>query len=278
MPARWPSNALLAVAALFLASPAARASEPAQGTQGSGRDAAATRAASTEQAKAALREMSQALASAKTVRFTVRNLVPMQVSGGDWITLVGTGHVMREGNDRLFVETGGDLYPFRYYFDGKSVTAFAPGPNVYARKDSPGTIDETLQRAARNGEAAFVFADLVSADPYAAMTKGLKSAVIVGVSTIDGVETRHVAVHGAKLDWEIWIGTEDRLPRMVTLTDVSNPRKPTHTVQLSDWALDQPLPADAFAFRAPDGSREIPFRDPAQFRSAARRPPPAPRR
>jgi hypothetical protein len=219
--------------------------------------------------------MSQALASARTLRFRVRNLVPLQTPGGDWITLAGTGSVMRQGNDRLFVETGGDLYSFRYYFDGRSVTAFAPGTNVYARRDAPGTIDETLQQAARNGEAVFVFADLVSADPYAAMTKGLKRAFIVGTSTIDGVETHHVAVRGEKLDWEIWIGSEDRLPRMVALTDVSVARKPTQTVLLSDWSVDQPIPDDAFAFRAPPDATEIPFQDPGHLKAAARRPPPA---
>jgi hypothetical protein len=219
----------------------------------------------------ALREMSATLASAKTMRFEIRNLRPMKVAGGDWITLVGAETVMREGKDKLFVETGGDLYPFRFYFDGKTVTAFAPKDNVYARKDAPGTIDEVLDRAAKKGEVAFAFADLVSSDPYASMTKGIQSAIVVGTSTIDGVETQHLAVHGKEMDWEIWIGTKDRLPRMVTLTDVGDARKPTQTLLLSDWALVESLPADAFRLDAPADAIQVPFRDPRQM-AAARRP------
>jgi hypothetical protein len=234
-----------------------------------------TKAEGTDQAKAELKEMSDALAAAKTMHFNVRNLVPMKDSDGNWITLVGGGSATREGRDKLHIETGGDLFPFRLYFDGKTVTAFAPQANVYAQKDAPGTIDEALERAAKNGEAAFVFADLLSADPYASMTKGLRSARIVGTSTVDGVETRHVAVHGQQLDWEIWIGTKDHLPRMVTLTDISEARKPTQTVLLSDWKLDQPVPADAFSFRAPADATEVPFRNPGQLRAAARRAPAA---
>lgn len=225
---------------------------------------------------AALKEMSTALASAKTLRFKARSFVPMKDASGSWITLIGAASVMREGKDKLSVETGGDLFPFRFYFDGKTVTAFAPNEKLYAQKDAPGTIDQVLDQAAKRGEATFVFADLVSSDPYTTMTKGLQSATVVGTSTVDGVETQHLAVHGKKLDWEVWIGTKDRLPRMVTLTDLADARKPTQTVQLSEWALDQALPSDAFTFNAQAGATKVPFRDPRQLATASgRRAPPA---
>jgi hypothetical protein len=281
MSLHWSWRVVLLAGALSLALPSGWADARAQGqAQPSGGAAAGGAAkakspATDPQAMAALREMSTTLASAKTMRFEIRNLVPMKLASGDWITLVGAGSVMREGNDKLFVETGGDLYPFRFYFDGKTVTAFAPKDNVYARKDAPGTIDEVLDRAAKKGEVTFAFADLVSSDPYAAMTKGIKSAVVVGRSTIDGVESQHLAVHGNAMDWEIWIGTKDRLPRMVTLTDVGDARKPTQTLQLSGWALDESLPADAFSLDAPADAVQVPFRDPKQMMAARRPPAPA---
>jgi hypothetical protein len=249
--------------------PSGQATSPPQ--RGGGAPASA--ADETELAKAELREMSTALTSAQTLRFDIRNLVPMKSPAGDWVTLVGAAKVMRRGNDKLHVETGGDLFPFTMFFDGKTVTAYSPDAKVYARRDAPPTIDAMLEQAAKKGEAVFVFADLVSADPYAAMTKGLQSARVVGLSKVDGVETRHVAVHGERMDWEIWIGTKDRLPRMVTLTDVAETRKPTHTVELTEWALDQDVPDDAFSFRAPADATQVPFRNPGEARAAARRPP-----
>jgi hypothetical protein len=272
-------RAFLAAGALALALPSGWADERAQGhaPPPTGAQKAASKAPGTDaQALAALRDMCAKLASAKTLRFEVHSLLPMKIAGGDWVTLVGEGTVMREGKDRLFVETGGDLYPFRFYFDGKTVTAFASKDNVYARRAEPGTIDQVLERAEKRGEVTFAFGDLVSSDPYAAMTDGIRSAVVVGTSTVDGVETQHLAVHGKELDWEIWIGTEDRLPRMVTLTDVGDPRKPTHTIRLSRWALDEAMPAGAFSFDAPADAVEVPFRDPRETRTA-RRPPRPPR-
>ncbi len=277
MSLHWKRRAFVLAGALC-ALPLARASGEGQEKEQTPTGAAQAKApAKEEQAMAALKEMGTTLSSAKTLRFKVRNLVPMKTASGTWITLVGGGSVMREGQDKLFVETSGDLYPFRFYFDGKTVTAFAPEDKVYAQRDAPGTIDTALERAAKNGETAFVFADLVSADPYAAMTKDLQSAVVVGTSTVDGVETQHLAVHGKAMDWEIWIGTRDRLPRMVTLTDIRDARKPTHTVLLSEWALDESLPPDTFSFAKPDDATQIPFRSPTQAMAAARRTPTAKR-
>jgi hypothetical protein len=227
----------------------------------------------TEEAKAALREMSDVLAKARTMRFKVRSLLPTKAPDGTWITLVGGASVLREGRDRLFVDTSGDLYPFKLYFDGKTLTAFAPEAHVFARRDASGTIDDALAQARKRGEAVFVFGDLVSADPYAQMSKGLLGAWVVGTSTVDGVETRHLAVHGKEVDWEIWIGKEDRLPRMVTITDVREARKPTQTVLITEWALDGEVPPDAFAFNPPEGTTEVPFRAPGRPAAAARRTP-----
>jgi len=265
---RRGNRAVLLVAALVAALPlgsvrAAEAKAPAKAP------------AKEPQAMAVLREMSTTLASAKTMRFKVRSFVPVKSPAGAWITLIGGGSVMREGKDKLFVETSGDLFPFRFYYDGKTVTAFAPNEKIYAQRDAPGTIDEVLAQATKKGEASFVFADLVSSDPFAAMAKDLQGAFVVGASTIDGAETEHVAVHAKTIDWEIWIGTKDRLPRMFTLTDLADARKPTHTVQISDWELDGALPPDSFSFAAPDGAKKVPFRDPrtlATARAPAKKP------
>jgi hypothetical protein len=286
MSRRRTRGAFVLAGALSLALPAgsgraqSASAQPPSGSpaQPSAQTPQQAKAALTEQAKAALKEMSTTLATARTLRFKVRNLVPMKAPDGDWMTIVGAANVLRGGPDKLCVETGGDLFPFKLIYDGKTVVAFAPAEKIYAQKEAPGTIDQMLEQAAKNGETAFIFGDLVSKDPYAAMTKGLRSARVVGTSVIDGVETRHVAVHGQQLDWEIWIGTKDRLPRLVTLTDIGEARKPTQTVQLSDWALDQAVPPDTFAFKAPADAMQVPFRSPEQRREARRGPPAAGRK
>jgi hypothetical protein len=270
---RYLKAAIVLVGALGMGA----GSAPSGASGGSPPPAGSSGADATEQAKGALKEMATRLAAAKTLAFNVHSLLPIQGRDGGWVTLNGEGRAMRQGNDRLFIETGGDLSRFKLYFDGKTVTVYAPQEKVWAQKDAPPTIDAMLEREAKSGEIAYVFGDLLSADPYAAMTNGLKSAHIVGTSMVDGVETSHLAVHGQKLDWEIWIGTADRLPRLVTLTDTSNPRKPTQTVRLSEWSVDQPLPSGAFAAELPADAKKIPFKPPEEAKAgaAARRGPAA---
>jgi hypothetical protein len=217
-----------------------------------------------EQALAALKEMGTTLGSAKTLQFKARGLRPFKTASGEWVTLVTTANVMREGADKLHVETGGDAFAFDLFYDGKTVTAFAAKEKIYAQQDAPATIDAALDQAAKNGNFTIAFGDLVSTDPYAGMTKGMKAAHVVGTSTISGVEVEHLAVQGEKLNWEIWIGTKDHLPRLATVTDLSDAHKPTHTMEFTDWAVDQTLPANAFTFNAPADAVKVPFRQPGQ--------------
>lgn len=250
--------ALLAAAAAVLLARPVRGEDQASGGGGTGGSA------SSSPAEAALQQMSRTLASAPTMRFNVRTLRPVKLEDGRWITLVGGAAVTREGKDKLRVETSGDFYHFQLYFDGTTLTAYAPGDRIYAQEGAPETIDDVLARAESRGQAAFEFRDLISADPYSAMTRGLMSAVVVGTSTVEGVETQHIAVHASTMDWEIWIGTGDHLPRMVTITDLGDARKPTDTLLLSDWTVGGAIPAEAFTFVAPSDATRVPFRDPRQ--------------
>jgi hypothetical protein len=255
----------------------ARAQDHAQ--QDAGTSKPAPRAAAgqkDEQAMASLKQMSTILAAANTMSFKTRSLIPIKGPAGNWITLNGSATVKRQGKDKLHLETGGDVFPFMLFYDGKTLTAYAPNEKVYAQQPAPPTIDQMLDQAEKSGEVTIAFADVVSADPYASMTKGLKSAMVVGTSTLGGAEVQHLLVHGTGLDWEIWIGTKDHLPRMLTLTDTTEARKPTHVVEFSDWALDESLPAGTFAFDAPSDATKVPFRSPSQ-RAQARQGPRPPR-
>ena len=61
---------------------------------------------------------------------------------------------------------------------------------------------------------------------------------------------------------QLWIGSDDKLPRMARAIFLEDPARYRHTVQFSDWKIDPPLAADAFAFTAPAGTIRIPFAPP----------------
>ena len=160
--------------------------------------------------------------------------------------------------------TPGDGSPSEFYYDGKTMTGYSPGANLVAVADAPPTIDAMLKAAYDKAAIYFPFSDLIVADPYGDVAPGLRLAFVVGQSrVVGGTLTDMVAVANDVVQAELWIGADDRLPRMVRATYFDEPGNFRHEMALSDWRLDPPLPADAFASERAAKAARIDFADPA---------------
>lgn len=217
----------------------------------------------------ALKVMSDTIAGAKTVRFHARSMVPVRTPGGKWINLYGDSRVIMEGRDKLFASTGGDFAPYDFYFDGKTITAYSPAKNLYAVKPSPATIDGMIEAAYREEGKSFPYADILISEPYAAMTKGLIGAIYVGQSAIGGVKTKHIALSNKGVEWQVWIGSDDNLPRLVVATYLDDASEPSYTVEFMDWKLNEPVEPEAFTFGNASQAAKVEFRNPMSDRRRA---------
>ncbi len=216
-----------------------------------------------ERALSLLKGMSNTLAKAPTLSFKVRSLVPFATPFGQQISLFGTSRVAMQRPDKLFVETRGDLFPHNLYFDGKTVTAIGVEKRFYAQQAaSANTIDALVQNPHAGSDALAPFVDLLVSDPYTRLAKDLSNAVVVGQSTIDAVTTDHLAFAGDGVEWEIWIGVKDRLPRLMVVHYLSGDRQPTFTVALSDWKLGAAIAAQTFNATIPKDAVKIEFKLP----------------
>jgi Predicted periplasmic protein len=207
----------------------------------------------------ALKVMSDTLSQAKTIRFQARSIVPVKGPGDIWISLYGTSRVVKEGTDKLFAETRGDFFPYDFYFDGKKIMAYSPEKNFYAEKDAPGTVDSVIEDAYRKEGKSFPYADILITEPYGLMTKDLEQAVYVGRSTIGEMKTIHLAFINKEVEWQIWIGIEDHLPRLVYATYLDDISEPSYTVEFSDWKLNEPVPAETFTFLNTSNAVKVDF-------------------
>jgi hypothetical protein len=217
-----------------------------------------------------LQKMSDALSNAKTMRFQARSMIPFETSAGVWINMYGISQVVMQGPDKLFVSTSGDLAPHDFYFDGKTVTLYSPAKNLYAIKSAPPAIDAMFEEAYNEEGKSFPFADILVSNPYAVLAEGLAGALYVGQSTIrplsgaGSVETDHLVFSNKDVEWQIWIDTKDRLPRMVCATYLDTVNEPSYTVEFGDWKLDEPVGADIFVFKNTTNASKIDFRYPSQ--------------
>ncbi len=211
-----------------------------------------------------LEAMSERLAAARTMTFTATVTYEAPARTGQPLAYTTLSEVTLQRPDKLKVVTPGDGSPSEFYYDGKTMMGYSPGANLVAVADAPPTIDAMLKAAYDKAAIYFPFSDLIVADPYGDIAPGLRLAFVIGQSkVVGGVLTDMVAVADDVVQVELWIGADDRLPRMVRATYFDEPGDFRHEMALSDWRLDPPLPPDAFASERAAKAARIEFADPA---------------
>jgi hypothetical protein len=253
----WPVPGAVAAGLLYAMAGTAVAGETPPGPAAqSALPAAPIKPVKDPRALDLLKKMSERLAAAKSFTVRARDIVPMVGPNGQWISLIGSVHVALERPNKLLVERGGDLAPMDFYYDGRTLTLYAPAEKLYAETQAPSTIDAMLHGAFDYAEHDFPYIEVLLSDPYTAMTQDLTGALYVGESTIDGVKTEHVALTSTGVDWEIWIDAQDNLPRVVFAKYVQIEKVPTVLTEMYDWKLNPQIPAATFVFeKAPEAQK-----------------------
>ena len=210
-----------------------------------------------------LKAMSDRLAAAHTVAFTAVETYESPSRQNHPLVFVNKSEVTLQRPDKLRVITPGDGPASEFYYDGKTMTAFAPAENLVAVAEAPATIDAALEAAYHSSGTYFPFTDLIVADPYKDAAPGMELAYYIGQSRIVGETTTDmVAYVGDGVFAQIWIGVEDKLPRLIHAVYLDDPAQLRHNLLLSNWQLDLPVPADAFATAKAAGANHMPFAHP----------------
>ena len=210
-----------------------------------------------------LKASSDRLAAAHTMAFTAVETYESPSRQGHPLVFVNKSEVTLQRPDKLRVITPGDGPASEFYYNGKTMTAFAPAENLIAVTDAPPTIDAAMEAAYKLSGTYFPFDDLIVADPYKDMAPGLKLAYYIGQSHVVGETTTDmVAYIDNGVFIEAWIGVEDKLPRLIHAVYLDDPAQLRHNLLFSDWKLDLAVPADAFAPANAAGAKHIPFAHP----------------
>jgi len=203
------------------------------------------------------------LAAAKSMTFTAEVSYENPSRLGAPLVYTTKSEVALQRPDKLRVITSGDGPASEFYYDGKAMMAFEPAANLVAVADAPPTIDATLQAAYDSAAIYFPFTDVVVADPYKDIADGLKLAFYIGQSQIvGGTTTDMIAYANDDVFIQMWIGTEDKLPRRVRAVFRKDPARMRHQLELSNWQLDTPVAAEAFTSAKAGSATRIKFARP----------------
>jgi len=216
-----------------------------------------------EKAIELLRASSRRLAAAKTMTFTAVVSYESPSRPGPALVYTTRSDVTVQRPNKLRVITPGDGPASEFYYDGKTVTAFAPKENLAAVADAPPTLDAMLREAYHYAAIYFPFTDVIVSDPHESIAKSLELAFYIGQSrVVAGTTTEMIAYAAHGVFIQLWIGADDKLPRMARAVFRNDPLRLRHQVEFSNWKLDPEIPAGTFASARAAQAKRIPFEHP----------------
>jgi hypothetical protein len=210
-----------------------------------------------------IKAASARLAAANTMSFTAIVDIEYPSRLGPPLAYPVRYDVAMQRPDKLRVLQSGAGPANEFYYDGKSIVAFLPDGNLVAVADAPPTIGAALKFADDTAAIYYPFTDLLLPDPYAVMTNKILHAFYIGRSgAVGGVPTEVVAWATNDVFLQMWVGTEDKLPRRIRAMYANDPLKLRHDIQLSDWKLETSHAPGTFASQKAMTAPRIPFAKP----------------
>ena len=205
-----------------------------------------------------LKRMSDLLKNAKSFTFTYRSAHEQVAQTGQMVDFIHLSRVTLVRPNRLRIEVAGDIRNSVLTYDGKIVTFLDPTQKFYSQLDAPGSIDETLTLLMDKFQTSFPVAGVMFADPYEKMKDGLKTAIDLGVTKVDGVDCRHLLFGEDETDWQVWVEAgKQPLPRRLSIVYKNTPGAPRVLAAFSDWKINPAVPAARFAFVKPSGATKV---------------------
>ena len=210
-----------------------------------------------------LKAVGDKLSSAHALSFTATESFESLSRQGDPLVFLNRYEAALRRPDRLRVITTGDGPVSEFYYDGKEMLAYDPEMNIVAVAQAPPTIDAMLELAYHKAGIYYPFTDLIVGNPYTDLASSMQLAYYIGQSQIVGETTTDiVAVIAEGVFMQIWVGSQDKLPRMIHAVYLEDPARLRHNLMLSNWQLEPPVTEDSFTTTKAAGAKRMEFAHP----------------
>jgi hypothetical protein len=226
-------------------------------TEGNAPTEDAADAAVQPEAIKALDEMAAHLRTLKQFRLTAAITDEDVLEDGQAIEIAGRAIYEVRVPDKLKIELVTDEQEREYYYDGKSVTQYAPALDYYSVFEAPETIAKMLDAADERYDLQIPLTDLFRWGTERSNVKSVSSAHFVGESRIGDGVCNHYAYRTQGADFQVWIRKGgDPLPCRLVVTDTTMEARPKYAATIS-WEPDVVLGESIFAFAPPPGASKI---------------------
>lgn len=207
-----------------------------------------------------LKAMSDYVTSQKTLSITFDSDIEVITSGLQKIQFASSGQVQMSRPDKLRATRTGGYADTEIVFDGKQLTMLNKAGNDFAQVDAPGSVDQLIDLLRDKHGVVAPGADLLFSQVFDVLMANVIEGAHIGQGVIDGVDCEHLAFRTDDTDWQIWIEIGARpIPRKYVITSKAVAGAPQYTLRIKEWRTE--LPADAFAFKAPQGAKKVALGD-----------------
>jgi len=228
---------------------------------------AATGAGADEaDAKRLLKAMSDYMASQKTVSAVFDTSIEVVTPDLQKIQFDSSGELLLTRPDKLRARRTGGYADVAFVFDGKAFTVHDRHRNIFAQSDATSTVDQLVERLRNEYAVEAPGADLLVSQVHDQLMAGVLDAKHIGLGVVNGVECEHLAFRNHDTDWQIWIEAGPKpMPRKYVITSKAVAGAPQYTLTVREWRTDAAADAQAFAFKAPAGAKQVGFEELAEI-------------
>jgi hypothetical protein len=209
-------------------------------------------------AMAALQQMGAYLRDLSSFQVTATTTDEEVLDDGQKVQYTETADVVARLPDRLRAELESERRQRMYLYDGANFTLFARRAKLYATVPAPPTLRKLVDALEENYGLTVPLVDLFLWGSPGWSTDGIKAAIDLGPSVVEGTTCKHYAFRQDDIDWQIWIQRGDHpLPRRLVITTRTDEARPQHTAVFT-WNLAPSFNESAFTFDPPaDASRVV---------------------
>lgn len=168
---------------------------------------------------------------------------------------------------KLRADVDGDIRNRSFIYDGSKLVMYSPDDSVFVKIDAPDTVGKLIDGILDAG-IEMPMLDMLYQSYQGGITGNARGGVLVGETTIDGVDCDHLAFRSPSYDWQIWVEKGARaLPKKLVITTRYEVGDPQYQL-LMRWNLQPKYEKSTFEFTPPAGVNQIPFVEAAAFKPA----------
>jgi hypothetical protein len=228
-----------------------------------GAHAQATAAPATKpdaDALAALNKMGEALRALTAFTVTADVTTEQVLDSGQKLQYGGDLKIEAQRPSGFKISMNFDHKQREIYYDGKSLTLFAPKVGYYASVPAPATIGATVATIQDKYGVEIPLADLFQLGVDPTLTARIQSGFDVGPDTVGGVACEHYAFRQEAADWQVWIRTDGpALPCKMVITTTQDEAQPQY-IAVMTWQATASAQS-AYTFNPPANAHRITVAD-----------------